>query len=274
MKEEFDLVPEESMNMSEMSSSLEQPEKNAVEVLKEQHQKVKGLFQQFSTISDSKQKKMLCEQIIMEVKIHAQIEEELVYPSLKKKEEEVAEEAYTEHELIKFMMKDIEKTRPRGAELDAKMKVLKELIEHHVEEEEHEALPELEKSDEVDLHEMGAKLLERTEQLKKRMMAKSTGGRRTSSTRSSSGRKASTATRRTSKTTSGRKAVSKTAAPASSGTKKTASKKGASTRKAAGKSSKSSSSGTRKSARTTSKRGSTSSTTASKRMKSSMRSGK
>lgn len=117
---------------------MAQPEKlDAVALLKADHRKVEELFAQFEKASGDGRKKALAEQICMELTIHTQIEEDIFYPACEGAvEEDLLKEAYVEHDGAKVLISEIEAGGPDDDFYDAKVKVLSEMIEHHVEEEE------------------------------------------------------------------------------------------------------------------------------------------
>ena len=111
---------------------------DAVALLKEDHRKVADLFEQFEKASGDGRKEKLAMQICLELSVHAQIEEEIFYPACEGKvEEDLLKEAYVEHDGAKVLIAQIEDGSEQSDEFyDAKVKVLQEQIEHHVEEEE------------------------------------------------------------------------------------------------------------------------------------------
>jgi hemerythrin superfamily protein len=110
---------------------------DAVALLKADHRKVEGLFEDFEKASGASGKQKLAQQICMELKIHTILEEEIFYPACEGKiEEDLLEEAYVEHDAAKVLIAQIEDATPDADFYDAKVKVLSEEIEHHVEEEE------------------------------------------------------------------------------------------------------------------------------------------
>ncbi|MEO7366118.1 MAG: hemerythrin domain-containing protein [Sphingomicrobium sp.] len=111
---------------------------DAVALLKEDHRTVADLFEQFEKASGEGRKQKLAQQICLELSVHATIEEEIFYPACEGKvEEDLLKEAYVEHDGAKVLIADIEAGNGQGDEyFDAKVKVLQEQIEHHVEEEE------------------------------------------------------------------------------------------------------------------------------------------
>src|SRR5918912_4044874 len=81
------------------------------------------------------------EQISQQLELHTQIEEEIFYPAVResgKKAEEMIDEAYEEHHVVKLVLKELPQVDPEDERFHAKMTVLSELVEHHAEEEEGE----------------------------------------------------------------------------------------------------------------------------------------
>ena len=110
---------------------------DAVALLKADHRKVEGLFAQFEAAKGDGKKKSLAEQICMELTVHTKIEEDVFYPACEGAvEEDLLKEAYVEHDGAKVLIAEIEAGGPGDEFYDAKVKVLSEMIEHHVEEEE------------------------------------------------------------------------------------------------------------------------------------------
>jgi hemerythrin superfamily protein len=111
--------------------------KDAVALLKEDHRTVEELFAQFEKASGDGRKQKLATQICLELSIHAKIEEEIFYPACEGKvEEDLIKEAYVEHDGAKLLIAQIMAGEPSDEFYDAKVTVLQEQIEHHVEEEE------------------------------------------------------------------------------------------------------------------------------------------
>ena len=110
---------------------------DAIALLKADHRTVEELFAKFEKASGKDRKQAIAEQICTELKIHSMIEEEIFYPALQGKiEQELLDEAYVEHDGAKVLINDIMAGGPDEEYYDAKVKVLSEEIEHHVEEEE------------------------------------------------------------------------------------------------------------------------------------------
>jgi hemerythrin superfamily protein len=110
---------------------------DATHLLMEDHRKVEGLFEQFEKAGGDGRKEKIARQICTELKIHSLIEEEIFYPALRGKiSDDDLDEAYVEHDGAKVLINEIEAGGPDDDFYEAKVKVLKEQIEHHVEEEE------------------------------------------------------------------------------------------------------------------------------------------
>jgi len=134
-----------------------------IEMLKADHRSVSDLFARYESLpaSATREKRKILREIFAELEIHKKLEEELVYPEIEGAPEHVLE-AREEHHVIDLIIKEIKKVRSMNEKADAKVKVLKEMIEHHVKEEEWEMLPRLPKNE---LEEIGAKVKVRKEEL-------------------------------------------------------------------------------------------------------------
>jgi hemerythrin superfamily protein len=141
---------------------------DAIALLTADHKKVKDLFEQFEGLSDRSKvnKKKIADQICMELTVHAQVEEEIFYPAVRKpiKDDDLMDEAVVEHASAKELIAQISEMDPGDDLYDAKVKVLSEQIDHHVEEEEGEMFPKVRKSG-VDLDALGQQMAARKEEL-------------------------------------------------------------------------------------------------------------
>ena len=118
-----------------MAQTYEQMD--AVAMLKADHRKVEEIFAAFEKARSDDRKRELALQACLELKVHSTIEEEIFYPACRERvEEDLLDEAYVEHDSAKLMIAVIEAGGPDDEFYDAKVKVLSEMIEHHVEEEE------------------------------------------------------------------------------------------------------------------------------------------
>jgi hemerythrin superfamily protein len=111
---------------------------DALELLKEDHQKVKELFEQAEGTEDQKEKNKIFSEIQSELETHARIEETVFYPAMEKHEElkDMVLEAIEEHRQIKTLLKEIDNLKSDSEKFEPKLSVLMENVEHHAEEEE------------------------------------------------------------------------------------------------------------------------------------------
>ena len=113
---------------------------DAIALLKADHRKLERLFEKFQSAKNDDKKKSLAEQICLELTAHTKIEEDVFYPACKGEiDDDLWREAYVEHDGAKVMIAEIEHGNPGDEFYDAKVKVLSEMIKHHVKEEERRA---------------------------------------------------------------------------------------------------------------------------------------
>ena len=139
---------------------------DAIQLLRADHRKVQNLFDQFEKARGDDRKAALAQEICTELKVHAQIEEEIFYPSAREalKEQDLIDEATVEHASAKELIAQIEQAQAGDELFDAKVIVLGEYIRHHVKEEQNEMFPKLKKT-KLDLKALGEQLAERKEAL-------------------------------------------------------------------------------------------------------------
>jgi hemerythrin-like domain-containing protein len=146
---------------------------DAISLLKQDHDKVRGLLSKLETAAQrgGDRAMQLVSQVEQEVKIHSQIEEEIFYPAYrdaaqKKSDKQLFFEAKEEHHVVDLVMPEMDEPGSTE-EFAAKAKVLKELIEHHADEEEKEMFPKAKKLfDRAELRELGERLEQRKMELK------------------------------------------------------------------------------------------------------------
>lgn len=148
---------------------------NAIELLKADHKKVRALLEELAntTFRAAKKRTDLLGKIATELEIHTKIEEEIFYPAFKKAGEKAEDakmffEAKEEHRAVsKLVLPDLKKTRTGSEQFGARAKVLKELVEHHIKEEEGDMFPRAEKLMSTDeLQQLGERLDARKRELK------------------------------------------------------------------------------------------------------------
>jgi hemerythrin superfamily protein len=144
---------------------------DAIALLKQDHRAVEALFDEFEDADESEQSE-LATRICQMLTVHAQIEEEYLYPQAKdafgEEEDELVYEAEIEHGSAKELIAKIEASTPEDPHFKPLMTVLKEYIKHHVKEEEKEMFPSL-KDTELDLKELGSQLAHRKMELMEQM---------------------------------------------------------------------------------------------------------
>ena len=122
---------------------------DVTQLLKKDHKMVKKMFEEFEGLKGRKgQKKVdLVAQITQALTVHAQVEEELVYPAFRENRsmQEQVGEALEEHHVAKVLLSELDELQPDDERYNAKVKVLSEYIAHHVKEEEKEMFPEAQK---------------------------------------------------------------------------------------------------------------------------------
>jgi hemerythrin superfamily protein len=127
---------------------------SAIDLLESQHREVEKLFQKIEKASKGEEKMRLFEEIADKLAIHAAIEEHHFYPAVKEKRtEDILLESVEEHLTMKRTIADLLKLDVDDVQFDPKIKVLKELVEHHVGEEESDLFPKVKKilsADELD----------------------------------------------------------------------------------------------------------------------------
>lgn len=114
---------------------------DALELLKQDHKTVKGLFKEAEE-SDKEKQKQVFDRITKELETHTHIEESVFYPAMQKHEElkDMVLESLEEHKQVKTLLRDMDKLPSDSDEFEPKLKVLMENIEHHAEEEEEEKM--------------------------------------------------------------------------------------------------------------------------------------
>jgi hemerythrin superfamily protein len=140
--------------------------RDAIALLKADHQTVQELFDKYEKTRSEERKGALAEQICHELTVHAQIEEEIFYPAAREalRDEDLVDEATVEHQSAKDLIAQIQGGKPGEELYDAKVKVLGEYIRHHVKEEQNEMFPQVRKT-KLDLRELGERLQARKQEL-------------------------------------------------------------------------------------------------------------
>jgi len=145
---------------------------NAYDLLKEDHKKVSAIFEKLDSTTERalKTREELFTKLNSELEVHAAIEEQIFYPALKQAAEtrEIVLEAFEEHNVVKGLLGELSSTPKDSEKWTAKLTVLKENIEHHVEEEEGEMFKKARK---VLTDQQAEQLGERMDAAKKKLSA-------------------------------------------------------------------------------------------------------
>jgi len=141
---------------------------NALELLKEDHAKVKQSFKEFEKMDQEDKATMqeMVRAVLADLKAHATIEEEIFYPAVRAaiEDEDLMNEAQVEHASAKELIAQLEGMKADDPLFSATFTVLGEYVLHHVKEEESEMFAQVRKA-KLDLEELGAKMMARKQEL-------------------------------------------------------------------------------------------------------------
>ena len=143
---------------------------DATALLSKDHREVRALFKRYEKLSKAdagaSERQALAQQICQMLTVHTQIEEEIFYPALRdaEVEEDLMDEAQIEHDSAKQLISQIQSGSPDDDMYDAKVTVLGEYVNHHVEEEEGEMFRKAQRA-KVDMAELGQQLMQRKQAL-------------------------------------------------------------------------------------------------------------
>ena len=142
---------------------------DAVKLIKDDHKKVKDLFRQFEKARSADRKMKIAHEVFQELEVHAEIEEEIFYPAAKAKADkegkELVAEAVEEHHVVKVLIEEMKAIPEMNEQFEAKFTVLIENVEHHIDEEEKEMLPDAKKTLGDDIKALGDQMQARKEEL-------------------------------------------------------------------------------------------------------------
>ena len=156
-------------------STVRKEAPDAIALLKADHRQVEGWFEEFEKARAGNRKQELASQICEALKVHTTIEEEIFYPAFFEatEEEDLHNEAQVEHDGAKYMIKKIEASGPDDELFDAQVKVLSEMIKHHVHEEEmRDGMFAKARQSDMDLDALGEQLASRKAELQGRSRPK------------------------------------------------------------------------------------------------------
>jgi hypothetical protein len=143
------------------------PEDHAIAILKKDHDRVKGLFEESEKAETAGRKTKIIDQALTELKIHAILEEEIFYPTVRARVgKDIMNEADEEHHVAKVLIAELDTVDAKNDHRDAKFTVLAESVRHHIREEENEMLPKA-KELKIDFEALGRRMLARKKELLK-----------------------------------------------------------------------------------------------------------
>ncbi|MFN2489529.1 MAG: hemerythrin domain-containing protein [Actinomycetota bacterium] len=141
---------------------------DALELLKDDHDRVKELLEDLESVDATRRRTELFTRVRKEMEVHESIEEEIFYPALKEhpKAREIVLEGYEEHHVVDELMGEISELSADDERWTAKLTVMKENLEHHIEEEEEDMFSTARDvfSDD-ELAELGARMSDRKSEL-------------------------------------------------------------------------------------------------------------
>ncbi len=131
------------------SGTLEAQAAHVLDPLREDHHKVKQLFEEFEAAAEREEKQRIVEEALNALQQHSYVEEKVLYPAFLPAldEEQLLQEALEEHHVVHLLIAELKKMKPADARYDAKFTVLVENVRHHIKEEEGEMFPQVEEFD-------------------------------------------------------------------------------------------------------------------------------
>ena len=143
---------------------------DAVQLLKEDHDKVRKILEDLDSTTERgvKTREELFTKVKRELEVHESVEEEIFYPALKEhpKAKDLVLEAYEEHHVVDMVMAEIAGLPFDDETWGAKCTVMKENVEHHIEEEEGEMFKQARQVfSKEELGDLGARMQARKEEL-------------------------------------------------------------------------------------------------------------
>ena len=141
------------------------PADHAIAILKKDHDTVKGLFDEFKKAKTAAVRTKIVDQALTELKLHAILEEEIFYPTVRAHVgRDIMNEADEEHHVAKVLIAELDTVDAKNDHRDAKFTVLAESVRHHIREEENEMLPKAKELD-IDFEALGQRMLARKKEL-------------------------------------------------------------------------------------------------------------
>ena len=140
-------------------------------MLREDHQKLKELFDQFGKTTNKNEKRNIVTAAIAALEVHATLEEELIYPAWQEHVDEhgLTDESLAEHHVVHLLINELKEINPEDERYNAKFTVLSEHVTHHIKEEEGKMFLQAEKAD-VDWDRLTKHVIERRQSLEQKTL--------------------------------------------------------------------------------------------------------
>ena len=143
---------------------------HAADILKQDHDTVLALLKRLKETDNGREKRTLAQEIYVQIEVHAKLEEELFYPSLRRRSEseqltQLLHESIEEHHVASVLVQELKAMSTTDERYDAKFKVLKEAVRHHAEEQVKETFPRVKRLLDEAGTELGAKMMTRKQEL-------------------------------------------------------------------------------------------------------------
>jgi hemerythrin-like domain-containing protein len=132
---------------------------DALQLLKDDHERVKSMFDDFRKAESPEEKEQLAERICEDLSLHAELEDTCFYPAIREaiEEEELVNEADVEHATAKDLIAKVQGCDSSDQHFSAMVNVLGEVVKHHIEEEEREIFKQVKNAD-LDLDELAERM--------------------------------------------------------------------------------------------------------------------
>ncbi len=149
---------------------------DAIELLTSQHRETQDLFEQFGSAGDDDRKQEIAQEIIQDLMLHTTLEEEFFYPAIREKapqlESQILED-YEEHHAVELLLQELQKLDPSHERFEAKVAVVRDNVEEHIEEEENELFPQVRDAfEEQALADLGEQMQQAAKQQKLQRLTK------------------------------------------------------------------------------------------------------
>ena len=140
-------------------------------MLREDHQKIKELFDQFGKTTNNTEKRTIVTAALAALEVHAKLEEELIYPALQEcvNEQGLTDEAVAEHHVIHLLIRELKEINHEDERYNVKFTSLSERVKHHIKKEEEKIFPQAEKAD-VDWDRLTKHVIERRHSLEQKTL--------------------------------------------------------------------------------------------------------